>query len=263
MNSPALNKAVTKYLHTYAEPECACLDDFPAIGVTHTLVIPCFRETADFAHRLTKGHGTSPKLIIVVINQPPGPEDPLNRELLRFFEGHPRLWRSRNLSLFKSNTDALHWLVVDRFTSGRTIDPKQGVGLARKLGSDLAARLIAAGRCTSRWICTTDADATLPDDYFLAVESCPADAVAAVFNVTHADSADPLISAATERYERALRYYVDGLAWAGSPYAFPTVGSALAIHMHAYCECRGFPRKAGGEDFYLLNKMANSGVCTG
>jgi len=61
------------------------------------------------------------------------------------------------------------------------------------------------------------------------------------------------------RYEVFLRYYVLGLADAGSPYAFHTLGSTLAVHALAYAKVRGFPRRDAGEDFYLLNKLAKVG----
>ncbi len=33
----------------------------------------------------------------------------------------------------------------------------------------------------------------------------------------------------------------------------------MALRHRAYCEARGFPKRAGGEDFYLLNKLAKLG----
>jgi hypothetical protein len=57
-----------------------------------------------------------------------------------------------------------------------------------------------------------------------------------------------------------MRQYVDGLHSAGSPYAFQTIGSAIAIAAKHYAEVRGFPKRSGGEDFYLLNKLAKTGA---
>lgn len=257
-----MNKAVAKYLRFYAEPECAELEDFPPLSAQHCLVIPCYKETPNFARRLAAGPlGACSALVIVVINQPHGTAEVSNQQLLDYFFQHTLVWQKKHLSLFSANSGQLHWLVVDRFREGLTVDPKQGVGLARKLGCDLAAFLMARNFSGNRWICTTDADAILPEDYFSALESCAEQASAAVFFTRHIAAAetDSAIFAATRMYECALRYYVDGLAWAGSPYAFPTIGSALAVTLQAYCESRGFPRRAGGEDFYLLNKLAKLG----
>ena len=60
-------------------------------------------------------------------------------------------------------------------------------------------------------------------------------------------------------YELSLRYYVNRLEYAGSPYAFHTVGSCLAVDATSYAKVRGFPRRNAAEDFYLLNKLAKVG----
>ena len=68
-----------------------------------------------------------------------------------------------------------------------------------------------------------------------------------------------IVHNATLQYEQALRYYVDGLRYADSPYAFFTIGSILIFNTAAYAKVRGFPKKSAGEDFYLLNKLAKIG----
>ena len=47
-----------------------------------------------------------------------------------------------------------------------------------------------------------------------------------------------------------------GLGFAGSPYAYHSVGSTLAVRAEAYAIVRGVPKRAAGEDFYLLDKLA-------
>ncbi|MEZ5449944.1 MAG: hypothetical protein R3E89_13545 [Thiolinea sp.] len=64
---------------------------------------------------------------------------------------------------------------------------------------------------------------------------------------------------ATAQYEQALRYYVAGLQYAGSPYAYHSIGSTLLFRASAYAQVRGFPKRAAGEDFHLLNKLAKLG----
>jgi len=49
------------------------------------------------------------------------------------------------------------------------------------------------------------------------------------------------------------------LGFAGSPYAFHTIGSTMAVNAPHYARVRGFPRRQAGEDFYLLNKLAKVG----
>ena len=64
---------------------------------------------------------------------------------------------------------------------------------------------------------------------------------------------------AMARYEIMLRHYVAGLRAAGSPYAFHSIGSTIAVDAVAYAQVRGVPRLLAAEDFYLLSKLAKVG----
>jgi hypothetical protein len=117
----------------------------------------------------------------------------------------------------------------------------------------------------------SDADTHLPDDYFSALDitlkerlstsasTHPIPYSAAVYPYIHIASGNKTVDAATRYYEQALHHYVDGLKRAGSPYAYHTLGSCIATNAFHYCQARGFQKKAGGEDFYLLNKLAKLG----
>ncbi len=70
---------------------------------------------------------------------------------------------------------------------------------------------------------------------------------------------DESCNLATALYELRLHHYVRGLEYAGSPYAFHTLGSCLAVSFEGYAQVRGFPKRSGGEDFHLLNKLAKTG----
>ena len=65
---------------------------------------------------------------------------------------------------------------------------------------------------------------------------------------------------ATALYELCIHHYVLGLEHAASPYAYHSLGSCIAIRGDCYAQVRGFPRRSGGEDFYLLNKAAKTGA---
>jgi hypothetical protein len=135
------------------------------------------------------------------------------------------------------------------------------VGLARKIGCDIALQLHAQGNLRSPWIHTTDADVELPTAYFERVPVAVNGEIPAalLYPFWHQCESPPDLADAMHRYEVFLRYYVLGLADAGSPYAFHTLGSTLAVHSLAYAKVRGFPRRDAGEDFYLLNKLAKVG----
>jgi hypothetical protein len=141
-----------------------------------------------------------------------------------------------------------------------TIPAAQGVGLARKTGCDIALKWMSEGAINGEWIHSTDADAVLPQDYFQQLDSGNQQAVAAVYPFRHIPGADHNCDEATALYELRLHHYVLGLEYAGSPYAYHTLGSCLAVKAGAYAQVRGFGKRAGGEDFYLLNKLAKLGA---
>lgn len=255
---------VQQYLNRYAEEECRWLPSLHLKPYDHVLVIPCFAETSDFAERLQQGllrHHNA--LTIVIINQPAHGESaphPANLELLRYFSHLPIIGQQGNLQLHTADTGRSHWLVVDRFQD-QQLPHKEGVGLARKVGCDMAAWIHRQGLLRSSWIHCTDADAHLPANYF-DLPSKPYSA--AIYAFRHQLAApdsldDQQVHKATVLYDTAIRYYAQGLRWARSPYGFHTLGSAMAVNTEAYCQARGFPKRAGGEDFYLLNKLAKLG----
>lgn len=249
-----------QYLIRYAEAEVAYLASFPQdIYCHHSVVIPAFNETDEFIKRLRQTPSIAQKtLFIIVINQPDNCLDTtLNQQLTQAVRQlGTTIWRAAHLELIQDSTAHCLWLCVKRYKPGQQIPRKQGVGLARKIGADLSAYLYFNQQLKSAWIYSTDADAHLPEDYLTLPDS--AHYAAAVYEFHHRDDGSPT-ALATMLYEQAIRYYVAGLQWAKSPYGFHTLGSALAINCQAYCDVRGFPKRAGGEDFYLFNKLAKSG----
>jgi hypothetical protein len=156
-------------------------------------------------------------------------------------------------------------VVIDRTHTGLVLPDDQGVGLARKIGADVALALWTAGGIESPWIHCSDADVLFPADYFsrplaaggdVPIDDGPA---AFVYDFRHLTEPDPEIARAALRYEIFLRYYVLGLRSAGSRYAFHTIGSTLALSPLAYARARGFPRRRAAEDFHLLAKLAKLG----
>jgi hypothetical protein len=139
------------------------------------------------------------------------------------------------------------------------------VGLARRIGNDVALALHQLGGVTSPWLASTDADARLPPGYFQLLDELPLQApdgtrrVALTMPFWHVPSGDEAVDRATAIYELSLRYYTLGLAAAGSPYAYESLGSTIVALADGYAEVRGFPRRQAAEDFYLLDKLAKVG----
>lgn len=251
---------VDKYLQHYAEPLARqlCVQEFPSFN--HCLVIPSYNETPQFAKALAQGPLWQQRiLVVVVVNQPQGLAaiTEQNHLLLDFFAQQNEVLRQGHCTLYCNRLDSSGWLVINACTELAPPE-KQGVGLARKLGCDAALSLWHEGKIASPWLHSSDADARLPHNYFELPVPPPGPAAHYQFRHVHSDPTD-LGFIATAMYENAISYYAKSLVWAGSPYGFSALGSALAFTYDGYARVRGFPKRSGGEDFYLLNKLAKLG----
>ena len=272
MMLPSQKHRLQHYVTSYAEPEVQSVKLALALispqRVDYCVVVPVYKESLAFIHHYMAlaGNLTEDKSIclIVVINQPDTAISPHedNQSLLTFLSAQPMLASVDKISLHQLSP-RFTVLSVDRFSEHR-IPHKQGVGLARKIGVDIACQLYLNEFLSSSWVGSTDADARPSGDYFQTVNACPHIYSSQVFEFEHIresnnDICDSIIFEATQRYEKSLRYYVDGLAFTQSEYAFHTIGSAFAIELNHYAQVRGFPKRAAGEDFYLLNKLRKVG----
>lgn len=150
--------------------------------------------------------------------------------------------------------------IIDARSQCPAFTPQNGVGFARRLGADIGLHLLHQGACLTHWIHSTDADALLPEQYFNALPAAaPGDIAAVIYPFNHQASTTRSTRLAAALYDMSLRYYVLGLAWSGSPWAYHTLGSTLAIDAYHYAMNRGFPLRSAGEDYYLLNKLAKTG----
>lgn len=273
MSTPA-PRALQRYLETYIEPQ------LPSPRSNRhwqqVLVIPAYRESVDALAGLqsldTNGGSL---LVIVVLNRPDSDRDSRCNQPLRDAILALPLTSSGGLESAATANPTAHLhqlsatadlLLYDLERERGPTPAAQGVGLARKAGCDIALSWGAAGRIGSDWICTTDADARLPADYFQRLPgparpsaSSPLTPTAVTFPFQHLPGGDTVVDRATALYELRLHYYVLGLEYAGSPYAQHSLGSCIAVRALPYAQVRGFPRRAGGEDFYLLNKVAKLG----
>lgn len=149
---------------------------------------------------------------------------------------------------------------VDAASPGREVPAKQaGVGFARKLGMDLV--LPRLNWAEDPLLVCLDADTLVEADYLQVIAGHFRQSVegGAVLPFRHQPAAGPVQQAAIDRYELFLRSYVYGLRLAGSPYAFNTVGSAMACRASAYMRCGGMNSRKAAEDFYFLQKLAKTG----
>ena len=109
----------------------------------------------------------------------------------------------------------------------------------------------------SPYLLCSDADVYFPADLYeqLGSDAGRTSPSARLLPYWHQPEPDtPEVRHASALYEVSLRYYVLG-RYAGSPYAFHTIGSTIAVNASACARARGFPKRLAAEDFYLLNKL--------
>ncbi|MCS6904684.1 MAG: hypothetical protein RML72_06350 [Bacteroidia bacterium] len=137
--------------------------------------------------------------------------------------------------------------------------PKAGVGLARKLGMDLAAQLFYRHGKPQGVIISLDADCQVAENYFCEIESFflrNSTLVGTSLYFEHPiEKADPSIVEGIIQYELYMRYHLQALRWCRFPYSFHTVGSCMATRAYAYAAVGGMNTRKAGEDFYFLHKL--------
>jgi len=247
-----LSSPMGDYLHRRAVAAPWRITGQPAGAFRGAVVIPSLAESPNLPRSLRSLATNPPELlsrflVLVVVNQrgDASPDERADNEatlnLLPF-------WR-REFGL-----EHLHW--VDAASTGKELPPKQGVGLARKIGLDLALAHLDFTRGDPLLVCL-DADTVTQPDYLPAITGHFSETAAGGASIPyrHRPAGDPAGQAAIDRYELFLRTYVLGLKQAGSPYAFHTVGSAMACRASAYAASGGMNRRLAGEDFYFLQQV--------
>ncbi len=248
-----LRTFAAKYLQTRAIQGPWQISNRPERNFDGAVVIPALAESAHLFATLRSLAANPPEfldrfLILVVVNHrmDSGKEDKEDncRSLHRLAAGEPELSSLR-----------LGW--VDATSTELEMPVKWGgVGLARKIGMDLAlSRLDFAGQ--DPILVSLDADTLVEPSYLQAIAHHfrHSDFGGAIIPFCHRPGANPAEQEAIERYELFLRSYVLGLSLAGSPYAFHTVGSAMACTAKAYVRMGGMNRRPAAEDFYFLQQL--------
>ncbi len=259
--------AIERYLARYAEPVARQLDGLDGVFV-RCVTIPSCGEGRALLYALV----TVPSCIdgavlaVVVVNERTDASTEVKAANRVTFAACAEAYgpgvplESAGALVHKTEFGAV--LLIDR-TATRAFGPRQGVGLARRIAADIAVALCHDGRLLSPWIHCTDADVRLPADYFdrTALLSTEGNEPlsGAIYPFVHVCDQGSRQRAVVAAYDTWLRYYVAGLRWAGSPYAFHCVGSTIAIRVDAYVSVRGVPRRMAGEDFHLLMKLRKVG----
>lgn len=165
----------------------------------------------------------------------------------------------KTLAYLKKIKSKVNISFVDAASSGKEMDDKNGgVGLARKIGMDLALTKFDYLSINKNIMICTDADCIVDSDYIseISQEFNRNNFEAAVVNFAHDISGRDEETKAIICYEIFLRYYVLGLSFAKSDYAFHTIGSTMLCTPDAYVKVEGMNKRKAAEDFYFLEKLA-------
>ena len=214
-------------------------------GADVAIVIPAYDEEETLPKALEclarQTHLDRTMVICVVNNPPPDETDP------------KRIKANQRTLEWLRNHDGLRLGIVDASSPGLELPKREGVGLARRIGMDYAVEsFLKSPPDSDGLIVSFDADSTCSENYLDCVIDYfdNNDSRIAVIEYEH-PSKGPVAD-----YEIFLRYCVLGLCFTESPYAFHTIGSAMAFRASAYVEVLGMPKKSAAEDFYLLQKLA-------
>lgn len=265
MNIPT---AVQKYLNKFANNNTV-LETSSEKYFNNIIVIPAIAEFENIQLLLKSFLSGSSKhfnytLICFVVNNTAGVSPEIihaNYETLEFlreliFNRSPDKYNDLKMEI---NSSGLNIGLVDASSPNNELDEKNGgVGLARKTGMDLALHYFDYNNQYKKLLICLDADCRVDSDYLDVIieEMNSLNAHAGYVKFEHNWDGYDENAEAIVCYEIFLRYYVLGLMFTNSPYAFHTIGSTMICDHEAYIKVQGMNKRKAAEDFYFMEKLA-------
>ncbi|WP_185153475.1 glycosyltransferase [Fulvivirga lutimaris] len=239
------------YFERYAYRD-AFIEEPPSPNLGLVVTIPCFNEP-DLISSLVSLKACEPPgcdvEVIVVINESQNASESIkkqNSDTLNAATAWSAAHSSNQLKFF------IHY---------EALPPKHaGVGLARKIAMDEAARRLDHVGNINGIISCYDADSLCEQNYLTALEayfkSNPKSPGCSIhFEHPLQGPENEKIYQAIVDYELFLRYYVHALKYAQYPHAHQTIGSSMAVRNNIYQKQGGMNKRKAGEDFYFLQKI--------
>lgn len=233
----------------------------PSNSLGLVVVIPCCNETDLITSLISLVECQQPKPdveVIVVINASENADEALLRQNESTFK-ETKSW------IEKQNSS---WLKFHLIQENSLPKKHAGVGLARKIGMDEAVRRFEQVNNLNGVIVCFDADSLCEKNYLAEIEKHfnqnPKTPAASIHfeHPIEGNEYDEKIYNGIMQYELHLRYYKNGLQYAGLPYAYHTIGSSMAVRSTAYQKQNGMNKRKAGEDFYFLQKLIPLGDFT-
>ena len=244
-------------MNAYLKKHAFCdqlIDTKPSTELGLVVVIPCLREPQLLETLKSLTLCTSPTFaieVIIVINQ----SEDADQETI---EANNKSLKDARLFAEQNNTKqrSFYPLSIELPTK------HAGVGLARKIGMDEAVRRFDSINMEGI-IVNLDADCTVSENYFTEIEThFEKGNKAASFYFEHPlDGLSEDVTNAIISYELFLRYYINMQRLIAYPWAYQTIGSAMAVTSDLYQQQGGMNRRKAGEDFYFMQKFIELGRC--
>ena len=244
---------MNKYINKKAIKGPWKFHDFPKESFYHfIIVIPAFKEGNNINSTLKSialqdNELQKILLVIIVINNSEKHDEKILKENHLTFQ---------TVSKFKCQFEIV---IINAFSDLPLPEKHAGVGLARKIGFDLA--LPYSNQDTI--LCSLDADTVISLDYLKILDTYfiknKKKEYCIIPGIKHQSSINLKIEKAIFYYEKFLYSTAKNIKLAGSPYGFITMGSAMAFNSSCYMKAGGFSRKKVTEDFYFLQEVAKTG----
>ncbi len=236
--------------------------------INNVIVIPAIAEYDNIKVLLKSLSENNPtfflsSLILFVINNSPVSGDEIKKNNLKSLNLLRSITGANNNDDFSREiiNSGLQVGLIDASSEGKELSTKQaGVGLARKVGMDLSLTIFDYSKDTIKLIICLDADCTVSQTYLTNIinDFNKNDLSVAIVNFEHPVDGTDDYNAAIICYEIFLRYYVTGIIFAGSDYAFHSIGSTMMCDNNAYMKIGGMNKRKAAEDFYFLEKLAKN-----
>lgn len=216
------------------------------------VVIPCYNEMK-LIHTLQSIRNTNKPnaniLVVVIINSA------INAHHDILLQNRSTFNEVERFAILNNNVNLIYFSLLCENLPRK----HAGVGLARKIGMDLAIDHFYSNNNSKGIIISLDADCEVSENFFTSIYdefSRNEKLNATIHNFHHrVEDNDKDIESAIRQYEMYLHYFSERLKYIGFPYYFHTIGSAFAVSADAYVRVGGMGRQQGGEDFYFLQKI--------
>jgi hypothetical protein len=264
-----LPKTVETYLNKYALRGWE-IEPLEIKGISTAIVIPAIseyeniRELIDSISENNQKYFNSTLIIFVINNSTLSSEQIKENNKKSIYFLNSIIYHNSSVEdelINKVVKSRLKIGLIDASSAGKELPQKYaGVGLARKIGMDLALRILDYNSPYKKILVCLDADCTVENNYITEIANNfnKRNLFAAVVNYAHRTEGYNKELNAIICYEIFLRYYELGLKFANSPFAYPAIGSTIVCDYQSYIKSEGMNKRKAGEDFYFLEKLTKN-----